>query len=423
MNAPRPVATGSQGGVIDGNERRARPLADAVLRLIWQEQRISRAEIARRMDLSRSTASELVSILLAGGLVAEVGSGPSSGGRKPIVLEFQDDACVILGVEMGATHVAVALTNLRGEVLAWQEERFAVREDPVGTRALIARLCEASLAKDTDRAATLVGICVGVPSPVDPSQPGGLSEIVLPSWKGEAGLEFLSETYQVPVWMDNDANLGALAERWWGVGRGIEDLAYIKIGTGIGSGHVVGGQIYRGAKGIAGEIGHLVIDPHAGAACVCGLRGCLVTLVGSVALVKRANEILADHPTSRLTGVDISVDAIQEAALSGDAAARLLVDEIAAHLGTAVAGMVNLMNPSRVVLGGGLTRLGELLLGPMRGIVQSRTLVGSIDPSNIVMSKLGSRSIAAGAATLVLQTALADPRYFPSGLRSAATRR
>jgi len=122
-----------------------RPLADAVLRLIWREQRISRAAIAQRAELSRSTVSEVVSEILPTGLVAEVGLGKSRGGRRPVLLEFQDDACVILGIEMGAAHVGAALTDLRGKVLAWEERAHPVRTDPTGTRALIAELAGACL--------------------------------------------------------------------------------------------------------------------------------------------------------------------------------------------------------------------------------------------------------------------------------------
>jgi len=255
--------------------------------LIWQERRISRAEIARRADLSRSTVSEIVSEILPMGLVSEIGEGPSAGGRRPILLEFRDDAFVILGVEMGASHVAVALTDLRGKVLYSESVDQPVRTDPEGTRSVIDRLCETCL-EQTDR--PLLGIGVAAPCPIDPSNPDELSPVVLPDWNGHLGLEPLAEKHGVPLMVDNDANLGALAEQWWGLGRDFDDMAYIKVATGIGSGHVIGGEIYRGATGVAGEIGHTSVDPK-GKACICGLRGCLVTLVGGAALIERVKEL------------------------------------------------------------------------------------------------------------------------------------
>jgi hypothetical protein len=147
-----------------------------VLRLIWQEREISRADIARRTDLSRSTVSEIVSLLLPTALVAEIGTGPSRGGRRPIVLRFQDEACTILGVEVGATHVAVALTDLRGKVLVWRHRQHAVRANPDGTRRLVKELCEACLEKSGTSTRRLIGVGIALPSPIDPREPQRLSE-------------------------------------------------------------------------------------------------------------------------------------------------------------------------------------------------------------------------------------------------------
>ncbi|MBD3220476.1 ROK family protein, partial [bacterium] len=403
---------------------RPRPLADAVLRLIWQEKRVSRAEIAQQAGLSRSTVSDVVGELLPTGLVAEVGVGESRGGRRPIILEFQDDAAVILGVDMGATHVGAVVTDLRGRVLDWRSKEHPVRSDPEGTRALVVELGDACLAA-VGEARPLVGIGVAVPSPVDPSRPDRLSEVVLPAWRGELGLESLGEKLGVPLMVDNDANLGALAEHWWGAGRGVDDFAYIKVGTGVGSGYVIGGEIYRGATGVAGEIGHLAIAPQ-GKPCVCGLRGCLVTLVGAEALVQRTGELLASYPDSDLAGRALTIDAIENAALAGDALARRVATEAAENLGIAVAGLLNLMNPSMVVLGGGLAGLGELLLEPVRETVGQRTLVSLVSAAELRTSCLGPQSVAVGAATMVLKEALADCRLFApigdqAGARTDAT--
>lgn len=394
-------------------------LADDVLRLIWRERRISRAEIARRTELARSTVSEIVGTLLPTGLVAEKGMGSSNGGRRPIVLEFQDEARSILGVEIAATHVAVALTDLRGRVLSWEDRAHPVREDPDGTHALVVDLCDRCLTAGRRRGSRrLIGIGVAVPSPVDPRHPDRLSEVVLPRWGGRSGLESVLARYRVPFFVDNDANLGALAEHSWGAGREVDDVAYVKLATGVGSGHVIGGEIYRGATGVAGEIGHLAIDPQ-GAPCICGLRGCLATLIGTPALEARARELLRDHPESKLAGTPPTVASIEEAALAGDPTALQLVREAAGYLGIALAGMLNLMNPSLVILGGGLARLGELLLEPLRETVQRRTLVSSVAASEIRTSDLGPRAVAIGAATLVLKAALSDSHLLISPPRGA----
>jgi glucokinase-like ROK family protein len=380
---------------------------------------VSRADLARRADLSRSTVSTLVSELLSTGLVAEVGAGVSRGGRRPIVLEFQDDAFGILGVDIGASHVAAVVTDLRGRVLAWQEAEHPVRTDPVGTRSLVAALSDACLAHWRGGTGRLVGIGVAVPSPVDPQQPDRLSEIVLPAWRGQKWYEGLRQRYGVPVLVDNDANLGALAERWWGAGLGVDDFVYIKVATGIGAGHIMRGEIYRGSAGVSGEIGHLVVDPH-GPECVCGLRGCLTEYVGSRAVSARAAELLNDYPNSVLAGNTLNVAAIEDAALAGDPLANQVVSEAAEYLGIAIAGVVSMLNPSAVILGGGLTRVGDLLLEPLRDTVGRRALLSSVAGAAIRAGDLGPQTTAIGAATLVLAAALHDPHMFPH-VRQEAT--
>lgn len=388
-------------------------LAESVLRLIWEQRAISRADIARRLGLSRSTVSEVVGMLLDTALVHEAGVGESRGGRRPIVLEFQDDACVILGVDMGASHVSVALVDLRGRVLAWENREIAVFTEPEATRALIADFCAACLAHWGGDAGRLVGIGIAVPCPVDPRHQDHLSTHIMPAWRGHAGFEALAARFAVPVFIDNDANLGAVAERWWGAGRALDDFTYIKVATGVGAGHMVRGQLARGARGVAGEIGHMAID-LSGRVCDCGNRGCLQTFVGASALVARARELLADYPSSLLRQRPLTIDAVEDAALADDPLALQVIREAAEHLGIAVASVMNLMNPAAVIIGGGIARLGDRLLVPMRETVMRRTFVSSVATSEILTSTLGPRGIAIGAATLVLDAALQDPRLFPT---------
>lgn len=390
-------------------------LADSVLRMIWEARRISRADIARRAELSRSTVSEIVEQLLTSGLVAEAGAGVSRGGRRPIVLEFQDDACSILGVDIGASHISVALTDLRGRVLAWHHRDFPSRNDPNGTGQLVLDLCEACLADAAVRRTRLLGIGIAVPSPVDPREPDRLSAVALPSWGGRLTLESLRARFRVPMLIDNDANLGALAEHWWGSARSLENFAFVKVATGIGSGHFVNGRIYRGSTGVAGELGHVAIDPR-GAPCNCGNRGCLQTYIGSRALIERTLSLRPQYPGSRLaSGPEPTVQQIEEAALDDDPLALAVVREAAEYLGIAIAGMVNLMNPSAVIIGGRIALLGERLLGPLRETVLRRTFVSAAAAAEIRTSDLGPQDVAIGAATLVLDAALHDPSLFPTG--------
>lgn len=394
-----------------------RELATTVLDLVWKRRQISRAEIARHTGRSRSTISEVVGRLLETGLVAEVGSGESRGGRRPILIGFQDDAGVILGVDIGATHISVILTDLRGNALAWRERSHPVRSDPKGADALITALGEVCLAEWNGDRNRLMGIGVAVPSPVDPASPDLVLERILPAWRGHGILDRLRSVFDVPVFVDNDANLGAVAEHWWGEAVGIDDFVYLKVATGVGAGLMLGGEIYRGATGVAGEIGHISIDPG-GPECVCGNRGCLATFVGTKQLEERVRDLLPEYPGSVLAGTDPGIRAIENATLADDALALRVVNEAAVHLGTVVAGVLNLMNPGSVIIGGSLARAGDRLLAPLREAVATRTLVASAAASEIRTSELGERATALGAATHVLVASLANPRLFP-GVKSA----
>lgn len=384
-------------------------LKDSVLRLIWREYQISRAEISRQLDLSRSTVTEIIKELLPTSLVAEVGDGESSGGRKPILLEFQDNAKVILGIDIGATHVSVAMTNLRGKLLLWKEKEYPVREDPEGTYNLIDELANECLSTLKHGSEILLSIGVSVPSPVDPIRPEYLSETIIPAWHGKSGLERLRREYSVPVYLDNDANLGALAEHWWGAGKETNDLIYIKISNGIGAGYIFGGKLYRGSRGIAGEMSHMPIDPN-GRLCGCGLRGCLATVISAWALKERIVTLSNLYPNSSLLNGSLSIIDIENAALNRDLLATQVVTEATNYLTSAITSLVNLLNPDMIIIGGSLSRLGELVINPIQKKIDDCALVSSVSKTKILTSKLGSQGIALGAATLAIEQAFIDPK-------------
>ena len=383
-----------------------------LLRLIWREKLISRAELARRTGLSRSSISAIVSDLLETGLVSETGTGYSSGGRKPIMLGFDDDAFAIVGVDMGATRIAVAVTDLRAQVKTWRSEFCDVRDEPEKALELMCKLIDDALVEANVEQGRLLGIGVSVPSPVRPDEPTSLSPIFLPKWKGISPVERLEAAYGVPVGMDNDANVGALAEQWWGEGRDGQDLAYIKVATGVGAGLVIHGDIYRGTAGIAGEIGHIPVDATAGR-CVCGLDGCLNLRMGTEALVKRVHSLRGEYPNSSLPQRALSISRIVEEAFEGDRLARVVVEEAGHHLATGVAALLSLFNPAKVVFGGSLTRAGELLLRPLRETLVERSPSASLTQSQLIISSLGVEAPTRGAATLLLRAALDDSTLFP----------
>jgi predicted NBD/HSP70 family sugar kinase len=380
-----------------------------VLNLIWCERQISRADLARETGLSRSTVSAIASELLETGLVVELGAGESSGGRRPIVLGFHDDGFGLLGVDMGASHIGVVATNLRGEVRAWRVVGHDVRADPDGAMAAILALVDAVVAASPWDLGRVLGVGVAAPCPIDPSLPGRLSPLVLPAWQGRDLVGDLRARLGRPVFLDNDANLGALAEHWWGAGTACRDLAYIKVATGLGAGFIVQGELYRGAAGVAGEIGHIVLDPE-GARCICGLRGCLVTQVGAVALKAQAEQALRMGHPSALDPGDLSIEALVSAAEAGDSLAVDVIRRAGRQLGVAIASLLNLLNPDQVILSGSLARAGGLLFEPLEETLRGRAVFSARANARIIASPLGDHGVAIGAATQVLARLLEDDR-------------
>jgi predicted NBD/HSP70 family sugar kinase len=397
----------------EGRVVRRAPVDSSVMRaqnsgllveLIWAEREISRVEISRRTGLSPSTVSMIVNDLAQAGLVREIGTASSARGRRPTLLAFNDDVLSIVGVEIGIRHVAVVLTDLRGRVRTFKRESHDMRRGPEGTLEKVRDLVNDSIKESHLTKKRIMGIGIAVPSPIDQSRPGVLASLLYPAWKEYDILADLEKSFKLPMSVDNDANLGALAEHWWGGGVGLGDLAYVKIGAGIGSGHIVRGEIYRGAGGTAGEIGHVCVDPK-GPPCVCGGRGCLVMFIGSDALVARAQKLFSD----KRAGI---ADIIRHAE-SRHSGALALLDEIAAHLGQVLVGtVINVLDPAAIVLGGEICGASELLLEPLQRYVRARMAVASFDAGRIMFSRLGPQSIAVGAATLHLDEALRHPDRF-----------
>jgi predicted NBD/HSP70 family sugar kinase len=362
-----------------------------VLDLIWRAPGVSRAELARRTGLSRSTLSALVSGLRDRGLVHE-SRGMVASGRPPIALEIPAHAFHLIGVELGWSGLRVLRTDLRGREVGRREVAHPVAQDPAGTLVhLVAALDE------LDDPTPLVGTGVAVPCPVDPAHPDALHPRILPAWVGQPLVRTLTEHTQRPVWVENDANALALAEQRFGAGD-CPTFATLLLSAGVGAGLVMDGRLLRGTGGVAGEIGHTLIE-RGGPLCRCGARGCLDAVAGTQVLLAehRARTGDADAPLEALwTGAD--VQALERAGRA---------------LGDAVSDLVCLFSPARVVLGGPLSQAGEVLLAPIRRTVSERTLAGSLQQTQVLVSPLGPDGVALGAATRVLTDALSHPDTFP----------
>ena len=357
----------------------------------------SRAEVARRTGLSRSTVSSIVGELLDAGLVSEregpVHGAVSRGGRPPTTIALDPAAGVAVGIDFGKRHLAVAAGDLGHTVLAEtrrdMEEDYTAADGMRQAEELVGAVLEDAGIDRTD----VLGVGMGLPGPVH--RPTGTigSATILPGWAGVRLLEEMQALLGLPVYVDNDANLGALSELFWGAGRGCSNFAYLKVATGIGAGLIFDGHVLQGAGGTAGEIGHVSVDDD-GDICRCGSRGCLETVAAAPAIVRMLQRGLGDS---------LEPEQVIERAQDGDLACRRALADAARHIGGAVATLCNLFNPERIVVGGTMGGAGDLLLDPLRESVQLRAIQSAAEDVEIVPGQLGERAELLGAVALVLQ--------------------
>ncbi|MEU5369649.1 ROK family transcriptional regulator [Streptomyces sp. NPDC005951] len=363
---------------------------ERVVRAVRMAGSLTQAEIARSTGLSAATVSNIVRELKDGGTV-EV-TPTSAGGRRARSVSLSGDAGIVIGVDFGHTHLRVAIGNLAHQVLAEESEPLDVDASSAEgfdrAEVLVKRLIEATgISPDK-----VIGVGLGVPGPIDLESGTLGSTSILPGWTGINPSEELSGRLGVPVYVDNDANLGALGELVWGSGRGVKDLAYIKVASGVGAGLVIDGTIYRGPGGTAGEIGHITLD-ESGPVCRCGNRGCLETFTA-------ARYVLPLLQPSH--GPGLTMERVVQLAREGDPGCRRVIGDVGRHIGSGVANLCNLLNPSRVVLGGSLAEAGELVLGPIRDSVSRYAIPSAARQLSVLPGALGGRAEVLGALALVL---------------------
>ncbi|MBM7056512.1 MULTISPECIES: ROK family transcriptional regulator [Streptomyces] len=363
---------------------------ERVVRAVRMAGSLTQAEIARSTGLSAATVSNIVRELKEGGTV-EV-TPTSAGGRRARSVSLSGDAGIVIGVDFGHTHLRVAVGNLAHQVLAEESEPLDVDASSAEgfdrAEVLVNRLIEATgIGPDK-----VIGVGLGVPGPIDVESGTLGSTSILPGWTGINPSEELSGRLGVPVYVDNDANLGALGELVWGSGRGVKDLAYIKVASGVGAGLVIDGTIYRGPGGTAGEIGHITLD-ESGPVCRCGNRGCLETFTA-------ARYVLPLLQPSH--GPGLTMERVVQLAREGDPGCRRVIGDVGRHIGSGVANLCNLLNPSRVVLGGSLAEAGELVLGPIRDSVSRYAIPSAARQLSVLPGALGGRAEVLGALALVL---------------------
>ena len=372
-----------------------------VLKAIYDQVQISRADVARLTDLTRTTVSDIVIELQDKGLVEEVGYGQSIGGRSPILLSVVSDARHLISIDLANDELRGAVVNLRNEIITTSSLPIEGRGGGEAL-ALVYELID-RLIHSTSK--PILGIGIGTPGLVDTTR-GVVSRAVNLDWRDLPLGSLLRERYDLPVYVANDSQLAALAQFMFGGTEYGSNLAVIKIGHGVGAGFILGGHLFQGDGFGAGEIGHICVL-EGGPQCRCGNFGCLETIVSNPAIERRARTLALSSPGSLLNNLDgaseeISVEAIHKAFQAGDVAARQIVLETGRFLGMALANLVGTLSMRHVVLLWDMARFGTPLLEVIRQEMLRRALPTLAQETQIEIVDLHSDTVILGASALLL---------------------
>lgn len=382
----------------DGDGAAAPSSLGLLLSLIAAGEARSRADLAARTGLSRTTVTQLLAQLLAAGLIVEGDERRHSGGRPSRLLTVAPGAALILVADIGETHARLAVTDLVPTIRATSTLPIDLAAGPIVTLALLATQFRALLAELGQEKARLLGVGLGLPAPVDHAAGRVVGPSVMPGWDDFDICDCLGAHLGAPVVVENDVNLLALAEAA-SAQLDTDPLLFVKAGTGIGSGLIADGRLYRGAQGASGDIGHIQIGGAEGPLCRCGKQGCLEAHAAGWALARdlRAAGLAAE------TARDV-VTLLKE----GEIKAEMMLHRAGRVFGTVIASAVSILNPSAIVIGGTLAEAGETLLSGIRAEVHARSLPLAIRHLRILRAAAGPDAGLLGAARLVMADRLSS---------------
>ena len=369
-----------------------------ILKTLFENSNISRADIARATHLTRPTVSNIVSDLIDADLVQELGAGPSAGGKPPIMLEINHDAHRLLAVDLGSSDYRAALTNLHGEIIDLIEYPTEGPPDGEKSLALTYRMIDELI--DANKT-PVIGIGLGAPGVIDPHM-GVVRRAVNLGWRDLPIRTLLEERYGIATYVINDSHAAALAEYMYGGPHTSNNLIVIKVSQGVGAGIILHGRPLYGDGFGAGEIGHLVVQP-AGEPCTCGNCGCLETVAGTRGLLRHARELPSTDARAPLQ----SWPELVTRHAAGDVGLIELVDEAGQALGVAVASLITGFNVETIVIAGRITQLGEPLLDAVCAEAARRALPNMVEETTIRFSSLGYQEmVLLGCSVLVIQQEL-----------------
>ncbi|UOQ44260.1 ROK family transcriptional regulator [Halobacillus salinarum] len=371
----------------------------SVIRLIKEKGPLSRVDISKQLNISKPTLTRIIEKLMEADILKEKGLAVSTGGRRPILLQFNEDCSYAIGVELGRSEIKLALTNLIGRCLFYSTATAASNSSLTTISKLVKTLMKEAINETNVNPAYILGVGVGMPGPFNEKPDGTISPPNFYGLREIALKEKLEQELHYPVTIDNDANIAALAEKWFGAGVDSSCFAFVMADVGVGTGLVVNHDLYRGENGEAGEIGHSTIDVN-GERCVCGNVGCLETFVSIPAILKKLKNRLDDERTD-LFAEELSLESIPKAHRNHSLLAKEILEETGFYLGVGITNVINLYNPEKIIIGGKVGKLHPLIRETIRNPVNERVIGSNGKRTPIVTSTLKG-GVVQGAAALVI---------------------
>jgi glucokinase-like ROK family protein len=374
--------------------------------LVRKYSEFSKADLVAFTDYSRTKITSCIQSLLNKKILIANNITEYSGGRRSKTFSLNGNLGLVAGVDIGATSIDLAIADFSGKSLVRYSEPATVKDGPIKILGRACSLLEKMLKENDLSPEKMNGIGIGVPGPVDFSVGTLVSPPIMPGWDRYPIIQTVQQWFpSANVVVDNDVNVMALGEINQGAGKGVDNLIFVKIGTGIGAGIICEGNIYRGSSGCAGDIGHISVD-KSGPLCHCGNRGCLEALAGGPAIAERAlmaaqagkSPILMRY--YEMNGQVLHTEDVGDAAREGDAVAIEVIRESGQYIGDVLASLVNFYNPEMIVIGGGVRNLGNLLLSSIRQTVLNRSTSLATRDLHIVFSETGPDAGVVGAVNL-----------------------
>jgi glucokinase-like ROK family protein len=370
-----------------------------VLKTIFDNESVGRAEISRITSLTRTTVSDIVAELIAEGLVNEVGMGVSTGGKSPILLSLVADSRYLIGLDLARKKFSGAIVNLRGEI------RYKVDHDIQGLDGEAALASVYAILDSLTHTSykPLVGIGIGTPGLINTAE-GVVVNAVNLDWKDLSLAGPLQEKYHLPVLVFNDSQAAAMGEYTYGRDHSSDsNLIVINARNGIGAGIIINRQLFQGDGGSAGEVGHVVVVPEGGQLCRCGNHGCLETVASSQALIKRMQALVSQSNSTEPLQLpqEITLNTIEQALINGDPLARQVVLESGQYMGMAISSLVGTLNIQKIVLMGDMTRFGKPWLEAIQQTISQATLSRLAQETQIEIGQLGGNSIILGSSAML----------------------